>query len=317
MPAVVTDLRVFVDALVVIFPPDGVHWGLAPRGFPLTKDLMIAPGDIRKDIELLSVACSVPGVIIESEKVEQADRRFIRLTFALDPGLPLASLDAQLTARVRVGEEVADLAIPFRGDVLGDLFLSPPAIISPKTAYAQGQKISEITVRSSTGGIAPEIVGAMAVGPVRALIDKNGGIDRRVIGVYAAENAPGGPQSGTIYVMTTSKDEPIVAIPIYFRMGSPIACEPEQVVLHEAGSPQEIGIRHLSKGAVGIKGLRFEPDSLYAEIRQATQVAADRPAIVSVGPAAKVNPEKRSTILVIETDVPGAERLTIPVMVFP
>jgi hypothetical protein len=64
MPAIVKDLRVFSDALVVIFPPDGVHWGLAPRGLPLTKDLVIAPGDIRKDIELLSVACSVPGVII-------------------------------------------------------------------------------------------------------------------------------------------------------------------------------------------------------------------------------------------------------------
>jgi hypothetical protein len=227
------------------------------------------------------------------------------------------SLDAQLTARVRVGEEVAALSIPFKGDVIGDLFLSPPAIISPITAYTQGQKISEITVRSSTGDVAPEIVGAMAVGPVKALIDQHGSIDRHVIGVYAAENAPRGPQSGTIYVMTTSRDEPIVAVPIYFLMGSPVACEPDHVVLHEAGSPQEIRVRHVNGGAVSITNLRFEPDSLRAEIREANQVPDERSAMVSVGPAAKFDQGKRSTILVIETDVPGAERLIIPIMVLP
>ena len=317
LPVIVADLNVFIEMPVVIYPPDGVHWGLAPRGFPLNKALMIGPGDIAKDIELMSVRCSVPGVRIESERVEEADRRYLRLTFALGADLPLGSLDAELIARVRVGEEVTDLSIPFRGNVVGDLLLSPPAIVSPKTAYSQGQRISEITVRSSTGGIAPEVVGAMAVGPVKALIEKKEVSDRHVIGVYAAQNAPSGPQSATVYVMTTSRDEPIVAVPIYFRMGSSVACEPDRLVLHEAGPAREIRVRHLQGGTLRIKNLRFEADSLYAEVREAEQETADRPAIVSAGSARNFNPQKRSTILVIETDAPGAERLIVPVMVLP
>jgi hypothetical protein len=317
LPAVVTDLTVFIEVLVVVSPPEGVYWGLAPRGFPVNKELLIRPGDISKDIELISVSCSVPGVGIESEKVEDTDQRFLRLTFELDADLPLGSLDAELAVRVRMGDELVDLTIPFRGDVLGDLFLSPPAIISPKTAYSQGQRISEITVSSSTGGEAPEIVGAMAVGPVKALIDKNDSSEESIVGVYAADNAPGGPQSATVYVMTTSKDEPIVSVPIYFRMGSPVTYEPDHLVLHEGHSGREIHVKHASGGAITITNIRYEADSLHAEIRTAGQATTDDPAIVFVKAADSVDPAKRSTIMVIETDTPGAERILIPAMILP
>jgi hypothetical protein len=280
--------------------------------------LIIAPGDISKDIELLGVTASVPGITIASEKVEGRDGRFIRLTFTLNDDLPLGTLNALLTARVRVGAELTNLSIPFRGGVLGDLFVAPAAIISPKTAYTQGQRISEITVRSSIGRIAPSIVGAMAVGPVRAIIGRQASSDRHVIGVYAAENAPGGPQSATVYIMTSSKDEPIVAVPVYFRMGWPVICEPDRLVLHENDGAKQIHIRRLNGGAVSVTKLRYEPDSLRAHIVQvAVQAGSRQSAIVSVEPAAALNAEKRSTILVVETDVPGAERLTIPVLVLP
>ena len=317
MPALVTDLRVFADVLIVVFPPDGVQWGLSPRGFPLSKQLMIGPGDVGKEIELISVTSSVPGVSIESEMVEQTDRRFIRLAFALGDDLPLGRLDATIDARVRVGDEVTDLSIPFKGVVQGDQFLYPPAIVSPKTEYAQGQKISEITVKSSSDSAAPEIVGAIAVGPVKASIGQNAGPDRHVIKVYASDDAPAGPQSATVYVMTTSSDEPIVAVPVYFRAASMVVCEPSYLVLHETGSRREIRVRHANGGPVSVKKLHFETDSLSAEIRESGQAQADRPAIVSVGPAAEFNPSKRSTVLLIETDYPGAERLTVPVMVLP
>jgi hypothetical protein len=317
LPVVVTDLRFVVDVLVAVSPPDGIFWGFAPRGLPLSKELILAPGDVGKDIELLDVTASVPGITITSEMAEGPDVRFIRLNFGLATDVPLGTLDAVIRVRVRVGEEVARLSVPFRGEVLGDLDLSPPAIIKTRIARMQGEKISEVTVSSATGAKPPDIVGVMARGPITAVIERNADAEGNMIGIYVAENAPGGPQSATVYVMTTSKDEPIVAVPVYFRVDPPVVCEPGQPVLHATDGPREIRLRHRHGGQVRVTGLRYEPDSLWAEILVPIQEDADRPAIVSVRPAAAVTPKKRGTLLVIQTDVPGAEQIAVPMMVLP
>jgi hypothetical protein len=316
-PVLVKDLRLVIDRLVRISPPEGIHWGLAPRGQPLPKELVIAPGDARTDIELLDATTDVPGIRITSEKIERPDARFVRLTFALDADVPVGTLDAALRVHVRVGDEQTRLSIPFRGEVIGDLLVSPPAIVSPKTKREQGQKISEITLGSTTGGSAPAFVGAVVVGPVRALVEPDTGPERHRIGVYVAENAPGGPQSATVFVMTRSEDEPIVAVPVWFYVAPPVLCEPEQLVIRENGSPREIDLHRSGGGAVRIKNVRYETDALRVDVRSSGQQRKGGVTTLSVASATGLTPEKRSTMLVVETDVPGAERLRIPVMVLP
>lgn len=317
-PALVVDLKVFIEVLVSVRPPGGVHWGLAPRGFPLKKDLIIAPGDPANDITLLDIQCEQAGVIIHSEKLARPEARVLKITFDLAPETPLGPLATAVKARVRVGEEEADLLVPFKGEVLGDMFLSPPAIISPKTAYAQGQKISQITIQSSTGGAPPDVLGAMAVGPISAVISKNVDATQHTVAIHAAENAPPGPQSGTVYVMTTSADQPIVAVPIYFRMGSPVVFEPDQVVLHPGDhTPVQLKVSDAVRGALTIMNTRFEPDCIEVRLVRPQQTGPEEPAILAVQPAATPDPAKLTTILVVETDAPGAQALNVPILILP
>jgi hypothetical protein len=100
-------------------------------------------------------------------------------------------------------------------------------------------------------------------------------------------------------------------------MGSPVTYEPDHLVLHEGHSGREIHVKHASGGAITITNIRYEADSLHAEIRTAGQATTDDPAIVFVKAADSVDPAKRSTIMVIETDTPGAERILIPAMILP
>jgi hypothetical protein len=315
-PAVTIDVVAYIEVLVMARPPNGLTWGLARRGSVIDKVVSLVPGNRENDIELLSVTARDTGVTVTAEKAERQGERMIELRFQLDRELPLGEYATTVEARIRVSEEEAVVTIPVRGQVIGDVIVSPPAIVSPKTAYAQGQRISEITVRSSGEGPPPALLGAMAVGPVRATVLTGTPEDRHVISVSAAASAPGGPQSGFVYVMTASSDQPVIGVPVYFRVASPVDVVPAQVVLVPGtDTEQRVELRSRGKPFAEITDVGFESDVVSAEVEARSQSGPDVPAALLIRLADAWTPAKTSTIVVLETNVPGGERLYVPVVI--
>jgi hypothetical protein len=155
---------------------------------------------------------------------------------------------------------------------------------------------------------------ALAVGPLKLVIHKDNAPEKYVIAVHASDTAPSGPRSGTIYIMTASEDEPIVAVPVYFRMGESVVATPDHLVFEANGGQQQIELRSVAGDTLRITNVRFEDDVIRASIVRDTQTAKEA-ASIDVAPAVRPSTKKAATILVIETDCPSAREVYVPVLV--
>lgn len=314
-PALTLDVTAFIEALVVVRPPNGIVWGYVPRGKPIGKTLEFAPGNTKNDIELIDIKSTHPGVSVSTKKETRGNERLIVASFTIAPDVPLGIVEGAIEARVRVAGEEAQITAPLHGEVIGDLLVTPPAIISPQIPHALGQRISEITVRASEEGAPlPKLLGAMAVGAVRAVVVKGAQPNAHTVAVHTADNVGAGPQSGTVYVMTDSKDQPITAIPVYFRMGESVHPEPATVALR-GGAKQRVVLRPVTGKELKIVNIGFEEDVVKVEVVQPEQTNADTPAAIEVTALDPTSPDRASTIVIVETDAPGGSRVYVPVAI--
>ncbi|MEX2015824.1 MAG: DUF1573 domain-containing protein, partial [Candidatus Hydrogenedentales bacterium] len=165
-PIAAFEIGVVITKAVVTDPPDVLAWGLAPRGSAVDKTLSIRAGDPTLPIELVELSLAEEGLSADAvHEIENGQERIVA-TFTLAPDVPLGVHKNEATIRVRIEEQEHLLRLPIQGGVLGDVLITPPAIISPRLAYKAGEKISEITVQSSTGTGDIRVVGAPATGPI-------------------------------------------------------------------------------------------------------------------------------------------------------
>jgi len=327
-PMAVIDITVNVEALVLTRPEKALTWGMAPRGDEIGKELVLFPGDGSRDIELLEIHVAEPSLIVSAGREETGDGFQIKVRFQIAPEVPLGPIKNELTARVRVSGEEATVQIPVQGEAVGDVLVMPQSILcAPRLVYTQNQPLSKegIIVRSSRPNQPlPDVLGVVAVGPVQCVIHRNvkpewgQQVDRHIIEVRTAENAPAGAQSAMVHVMTTSRDQPIVSIPVFFRMMSRVEADPPQVVLEPAENmpaSQRVTLRDVTGAALMIKEVRYENDLLEAQVESDRTVDAEHPASIMIRATAVPPAEKKATMVAVVTDQPGADRVLIPVLI--
>lgn len=327
-PLKAIDITADVQALVLTQPDKALAWGMAPRGDEITKELILFPGNGSKEIDLLEIHMANPSVSVTTTRKETKEGLRIVARFKLAPDVPLGQVTNELTARVRVSGEEATVQIPVQGEAVGDVLVMPRSILcAPRLVYAQNQPLSKegIIVRSSRPNQPlPDVLGVVAVGPIQCIIHKNvkpdwgTQVDRHIIEVRTTENAPPGAQAGTIYVMTTSKDQPVVTIPVFFRMGARVAADPAHVVLEPANgtlASQRVVLRDATGTALTIREVKFEQDLLGVKVESDRTADASHPAAIVISAAAVPPDERKAAVVAVVTDQPGAERILIPVLI--
>jgi hypothetical protein len=261
-PILIVELTVFIVVPVIVRPDSGVIWSLHPRGSRLPSDLAIYAGAPEKTFELKSIEVLDPSFRVETEYIEHRGEdglRGVRVYFDVAADAPLGLMATAVVARVVIDGEEMEVKAPMQGDIIGDIFVIPPSIISPKTAYKNGDPISQIIVRASSEGVTPRITGALTEGPLRVeILPPSTEAPEQRIQVFAGKALTGGPQSGQIHVMTTSPDQPITTIPVYFRAARPIEASPQHLVL-ERGASGAVTLR--AGSAVDLHGASLDYDA--------------------------------------------------------
>ena len=327
-PLTAIDVEVHVEALVLSIPDKVVVAGTTARGDELSDGIVFYAGTSDREIELLDVHMEQPTMTVVTEREETKDKVRIRARFTLAADAPLGPLVNTVSARFRVGAEEKTLKIPVQAEAVGDVLVMPQSIVcAPRLTYAQNQPLSKegIIVRASRPNEPiPDVLGVIAVGPITCIVHRNfkpdwaPTADRHIVEVRTAENAAPGPQSGMVHIMTTSRDQPIVSVPVFFRMGDRVAASPAQVVLEPApGAPatQRVALYDATGAALTIRQVNFESDLLDVKIERETTLDNDWPAAIAVTAAGIPPKEREATMISVVTDQPGAERILIPVLV--
>ncbi len=312
MPALIASVAVVVKALVLVKPPRGITWSMAPRGEPLSKTLTLESGEPSEALSIITAAVDSPHIEAIEERVNP---REVRYRFRLNESHPLGEAQAVFRASAEVGGERQTIEVPLRGGVIGDALIYPPSIVSPATAYAPGDRISAITVRSSRGGPAPEVLGAMVEGPLRAVVRTDAGPGSHQVEVYAAKGGAAGPGGGQVHVMTSSEDTPIVSVPVFFRLENGLSAEPPRLTLQEgATEPQRVAISAASGGAIRLEGLGYEDDLLEIGVANAASQEPEAALTFNVRAKQGVPDERRATMLVIKAQ---AGEVRVPILIRP
>lgn len=327
-PLASIDIEIDIVALVLTNPEQQFNWSMAPRGDEVGGELLYHAGDGSNAIELIEISMEEPTMTVEAGSEETSKGNRIRAKFRVGPDVPLGTLTNRVTARVRVSGEETSITLPVKGEVVGDVLVMPQSIVcAPRLAYERDQPLSEsgIIVRASRPeDPLPEVLGVIAVGPLHAVVHKNvtprGGstADRHIIEVRTAKTVPSGAQGGTLHVMTTSKDQPIVSIPVFFRMGAQCVPDPAQVLLEPTGGEEamrRVVLRDSGGAPFSIRDVKFEEDLLSVEIEQPEAPAAGTPPVLIFRAKSVPSPERMATIVAVVTDLPAEAQVLIPVLI--
>jgi hypothetical protein len=119
--------------------------------------------------------------------------------------------------------------------------------------------------------------------------------------------------------MTASTDQPIVGIPVYFKVAKALDAKPENLVFSMAAgvpAPQRVELLNPQGKPFTIKEIRCETDLMTATIVTPSPVNG-APAVIEVVPTGTQDPARAAAMLILITDCPGAEEFLIPVLLQP
>lgn len=314
LPIAVFEIGIVITKPVITDPPDVFGWGLAPRGHTIDKPLILRAGNPEQPIEFIDVQFAEAGMAAATATITNDGPQRIETHFTLAPDLPLGVHKNEALIRVRVNEKEHQVRVPIQGGVLGDVLITPPAIIAPRSAYSPGDKISEITVQASGGSGEIRVVGAPTTGALETAIRPREEGDGFVIDVLAGRAMTSGPQSGTVYVMTSSLDEPVVGVPVFFRTADAVAARPYRLVI-EAGNTaaQRVELAHAEGDGFVITDVRCNSKAVTVRVESAESAGADAPAVIAVRRSV-VPAEGVATLVEIETNANGGAIVYLPVL---
>lgn len=293
--------------------PRSVHWARARRGAACEDSIVISGVDPGSAIELVKLESSQDSLLAHGEASISDGEPALKVSLALDETAPIGPMNAEVEATVRLDGAEHTVQIPVTVSVVGDFVYYPPSVVSVKPLM-RGTRLSELTIVPSEESEV-SVLDVGVTGPIQADTAETDPEGKRVIPIFIAPDAPVGPQAGLVTVLTSSSEMPLVRVPVYFEVLSPVTVEPETVVLREGVASSTVSLRSL-----GTDMEIWEPQStvegISATIVNGTE-RPDAPASVAVRLTTERSTIARGGAVVVRTNVKGLETVTVPVMIAP
>ncbi len=314
-PAVTIQVSAAISAIATVRPTNGLIWQQSARGAEIRRTVVIVPGDPLKDIDIVEVKSDRPELTVTANKVVRNGQKMVDMKFALAGSTPLGEFVATAIARVRVEGEETTISIPVRGVVVGDVVVTPMELNMTRANLAPGDRIGGLLVRGSDQVTEPRVLAALVDGPVRVEVGQPKASDQPHIFVHVADNAPAGPQHATVHVVTTSVDQPVIEVPVYFNVAHVVVATPSALVLDAAHPTQRVNVRAFVEPFVTITGALCDNSSITVSVVTPAQTDANAPCIVEITRATDAAPGDAR--LVIETSHPAAPEMIVPIAIRP
>jgi hypothetical protein len=306
---------VFVETLFRTLPPDKFNFRNVRRGQQLARFIDVLPAKEEGDIELVSV--DIPGAWCRHAVGPlPGGGRGYRVTLSVDEDAPLGPVRDTAKFTVRHGEQEETRSLRMIGRILGDLAVVP-TVVKLEQVAVRGSRLRPVVLTSSNDKPFQVLSAATGPGFETEIVPQEGGT-RYTIEIRIAEGAEDGPCATMLEIRTDTLLQPLIRVPVFAYVAPRVAIDPPLVLLRAEDTPQAGTRRVVLRRSDGedFSLVKIAVDQAFVEV-----VAADRPdrpvgarfiEVTVNGPRA---PSDRRATVVITTDVPGAERLELPVVV--
>lgn len=258
----------------VVVAPRTFRWGERVRGTVIAAEIQLKPGVSGSKVELVDVAVPHPAIEFTYDVTHDGVEKRLDASFKIRPDAPLGALHSIVEATVRLDGRTFPIRIPLSLQVIGDMVVRPPQVVSVNRPSPPGDAISTLTVLPRVPNKAIRVLKVVATGGIRAV--ERSAKNETVVDLFVADDAAPGPHAGEIQIFSTSEDVPVASIPVYFNVGSAIAVHPSSLAIApdgEAARSAELTVRMLSKSAT-ISRVRTTVEEISARLEDGGDRAA-------------------------------------------
>ncbi len=288
------------------------------RGETLDRTLSLLAGKKDAQIEIVDLSFSNPGISYAAEPIVERGYNGYRLSFTLHDDVPIGPYQTDMRIKVRSDGEEDELALPFDGQVVSDITVKPPYLLEVAPVMP-GEPITygRITLQAVNRGM-PFRIRKVDAGEqlTYAIEETQPGLEYRIT-FSVARTAEKGPFARKIVILTNNKEQPVITVPVYVNIGSPVEVRPEIVYLRRqpgdpaSGGPaaQTVTIRSPSAKSFTIEGASSDNRNFLVTFEQPDQGGSDRKLVVTLAESASVG--QYEGMVTVFTDLEGAKELKI------
>jgi hypothetical protein len=312
----VVDLRLNTEVEVLYsLQPKSLSFPIGRRGETVPRKIVMTAGKRDVPIEVLDLHSQVPGIKVEAVKFPEPKRGRdgYNISITLEDNLPLGSVSTQLLGKIKVGDDISDIAIDVSGRIIGDINIEPP-FVSKTGSTPQGERIGQIFVKATK--VDARVVAAASRNKdfVTEVVEHETG-KAYTVNVNVAPNAPSGPAATTIDIFTTSSDLPVASVPVLVVIDSPVKASPPSVMLDGEAQIHSAKVMLSASNYDELKVVNVTSSDPKVTVSIAENEEKDTGNIarlvITLDGTAKFS--ELQAYVTVETDVPGAQGFVIPI----
>lgn len=310
--------------LYVLKPSGVINLRSAQRGEPSKRTLEVYSGPGRGPVEVLAVelAKGSPLTATVEPGDESGNSKRIRFTVGKEAALGTLHVPGTLVVRVDGMERRREIAI--RAEVVGELTWHPRIVDQTRSAIRSGKRLAPVTIRS-TVGIPFRVISADAGSRFDVVIEVKGNKSkpkRYSILLTLRESAEPGPFGTTLNVRTDSLDQPLIRIPVFGTVAPALLIDPPVILLRSDGTPagmrRRVKLMASPQQELVISRVSCDSERVSAAVDDSAEATRRHVRFIEVS-LNDGGQERRSgqsrAVLTVETNIPGAERVEIPILV--
>jgi len=321
-PSLTLEFKAKIETLLEIQPEGALALQAVRRGEAAARTLDITRGQGRPPVELLSVQLQDGDHL--SYKVEPLGSDAgggHRLRFTVAEQIPLGRLTSSAKLKLKVGDVELERDIPIYADIVADLTCHPTVLNATAQKSGRGKRLAPVTVRS--GDKVPFRLLSAAAGPLLEVTvepgDRGAAAIEYTVSATLHDDAPPGPFAALLEMRTSSLEQPLLAVPVFGIVAQPIEVEPPIIVLRQDGTAtgglRRVQLRASPRTTLEITSIVSGNEAVSADINREATSRAGHVRVLDVRLNRQLPKGRHEIRLMLTTNVEGAERLEIPVVV--
>lgn len=324
-PTLKLEFTADLQFLFVVKPAGVANLRSVRRGEPVQRTVDIFPGPGRGAVEILRVEFpkgSPMSAVVEPGK--DAEGKSKRIRFTVGKEAALGTLHVPVTLGIRVDGIERTREVSLRAEVVGELTWHPRIVDQTRSTARPGTRLAPVTIRS-TQDLPFTVVSAEAGDRFDVAVETKGSGPRilrySIVLTLRAGTEPG-PFATTLNVRTDSLDQPLIRIPVFGVVAPLIAVEPAVILLRmdgtPAGSRRRVKLQASPRTELTVLGVACDTDAVSAVVDDRAAGSRRHLRFLSVtldATALEPGSGEHHATLTVTTNVAGAERIEIPIIV--
>jgi len=315
----------FVAKIEVLFDakPGGViNLRLLQRGEAARQALDLYLGPNRKKMSVVDLKFPDRSPLTGTTKVvKRHDKDGIVINFAVAKDAPVGRIHTSATLTLDVDGIKRERELVIVGEVVGDLVWSPLKVDATRQASKRGKKLVPVRVRAQNK-MPFDILGTESVDWLEVTyspVERAKARTEYTVEIVIGDDAPSGPFGTSLRIKTSAADQPLISIPVFGIVRQPVEVDPPVVFLTANGSQngprRRFKLQASPQDELTILSTSSEIEGISITVDEAASAKYNHLRYLDVVYHGTLPAGRHESMLIVKTNIAGAERLEIPLTV--